>query len=137
MPPPAWHPYNQPYPPNMSTYPPSGGHPSLPHNYNIQACHQSLGGSPPAEFASFHTPVVTYTGYKTVLPANQSFPSPMNRHPSPGQEYVEMDNPRDSVPVNYLQPQPQHSQAQTQGRRSGYDGRSTGGGMSITPGSPR
>ncbi|KAK0647081.1 hypothetical protein B0T16DRAFT_493928 [Cercophora newfieldiana] len=127
MPPPAGHPY-------MSTYPPSGGHPSPPNQYNIQAYHQSFGGPPPiGEFPSPHTPVAAYTGYKTELPADQSFPGAMKGHPSPGQEYVEMDNPSDPVPANYLQPHPQPQQ--TQGRKSGDDGVSAGGG-SITPGSP-
>jgi len=134
--PPAGHPYNQPFPPNMSTYPPSGGHPSPPNSYNIHTYHQSFGGPPPpaGEFTG-HTPVAAL-GYKTELPADQSFPSPMKGHPSPGQvEYAEMDNPSDPVPVNYLQPHPLHPQHQNQqhGRKSGDGGSPSP--MHLSPGS--
>ncbi|KAK0623995.1 hypothetical protein B0T14DRAFT_454150 [Immersiella caudata] len=122
MPPPAGQPYNQPYPPDMSNYPPSGGHPSPPLPYNTAYPHQNLH-VPVAEFAgSAATPVAAYTGYKTELPADEPYPSP-GKHPSPHQEYVEMDNGNQPVPANYLQPQPS-----PQGRASP--------GLSPSPGSP-
>ncbi|KAK3356304.1 hypothetical protein B0T25DRAFT_134274 [Lasiosphaeria hispida] len=99
MPPPAGHPDNQPYPPS----------PPPPHPYSTYHQHQHGMAPPPAEFASphSHTPVAAYTGYKTELPADERFPSPSNmKHPSPGQEYVEMDNNNDNIiPRDYLTPQ--------------------------------
>ncbi|KAK4444189.1 hypothetical protein QBC34DRAFT_498457 [Podospora aff. communis PSN243] len=80
MPPPAGQLYNQPYPPDMSNYPPSGGHPSPPLPYHY---HQPLH-APVGEFAAA-TPVAAYTGYKTELPADERYPSPSGK-PSPGRD---------------------------------------------------